>query len=183
MRAILRQQFGGPEQLLIQHVSHSETRAGARGDRGQAFGLNHAETYMRKGDRGDVVTVSGIECMGVVKADADGKFTPGQKVAVIMGGMGRTIDGSYAEYTSVPASHVLPVSERDACRIGSQPAKTVSPRQSPIVSGWCRLLPRKSPTRVMHAPLLAVRPLKSGRRYRLMVGKSASNRLCLSGQD
>jgi NADPH2:quinone reductase len=78
LRAILRQQFGGPKQLLIQHVSHSETRAGARGDRGQAFGLNHAETYMRKGDWGDVVTVSGIECMGVVKADADRKFTPGQ---------------------------------------------------------------------------------------------------------
>jgi hypothetical protein len=138
---------------------------------------------MRKGDWGDVVTVSGIECMGVVKADADGKFTPGQKIAAIMGGMGRTIDGSYAEYTSVPASHVLPVSERHACRIGSQPAKPVSPRQRPIVSGWCRLLPRKSPTRVCMRHFWPCGLLKTEDDYRLMVGKSASNCLCLSGQD
>jgi NADPH:quinone reductase-like Zn-dependent oxidoreductase len=74
----------------------------------KAFGLNHAETYMRKGDWGDVAKVSGIECVGVVH-DADGKFAPGQKVAAIMGGMGRVINGSYAEYTRVPVSNVVPL--------------------------------------------------------------------------
>ena len=33
----------------------------------KAFGLNHAETYMRQGAWGDVAEISGIECVGVVK--------------------------------------------------------------------------------------------------------------------
>jgi NADPH:quinone reductase-like Zn-dependent oxidoreductase len=44
-----------------------------------------------------------------VKSDPDGRLPSGQKVVALMGGMGRTINGSYAEYTSVPASNVVPV--------------------------------------------------------------------------
>src|SRR6202011_1695376 len=51
----------------------------------------------------------GIECVGIVEADLDGRFAQGQKVAALMGGMGRTIDGSYAEYTCAPATNVLPI--------------------------------------------------------------------------
>lgn len=40
-------------------------------------------------------------------ADAPGgEFQPGQTVATVMGGMGRKFDGSYAEYTMVPAGQV-----------------------------------------------------------------------------
>ena len=109
MRAIVRKQFGGPEQLQIQQLPIPEPVSGHLVIEVKAFGLNHAETYMRKGEWGDVVTVSGIECVGVVKADADGRLAPGQKVAAIMGGMGRTINGSYAEYARVPTSHVVPL--------------------------------------------------------------------------
>jgi NADPH2:quinone reductase len=35
----------------------------------KAFGLNHAETYMRKGSWGDVAKVTGIECVGCQKAE------------------------------------------------------------------------------------------------------------------
>jgi NADPH:quinone reductase len=107
MRAIVRQQFGGPEQLVIQELPAPEPQPGQVVIEVKAFGLNHAETYMRKGDWGDVVKVSGIECVGLVKADAHEKFAPGQKVAAIMGGMGRTINGSYAEFTRVPSTHVV----------------------------------------------------------------------------
>jgi NADPH:quinone reductase-like Zn-dependent oxidoreductase len=109
MRAIVRQQFGGPEQLVILEVPVPEPAPGHLVIRVKAFGINHAETYMRKGDWGDVVKISGIECVGLVEADASGQLAPGQKVAAIMGGMGRTINGSYAEYTRVPASHVVPL--------------------------------------------------------------------------
>lgn len=109
MRAIVRQQFGGPEQLVIQEVPAPEPLPDHVVIQVKAFGLNHAETYMRKGDWGDVAKVSGIECVGLVHADADGKFAPGQKVAAIMGGMGRVINGSYAEYTRVPVSNVVPL--------------------------------------------------------------------------
>lgn len=109
MRAIVRKQFGGPEQLQIQAIPSPEPTPGHVVIEVKAFGLNHAETYMRKGEWGDVVAVSGIECVGVIKADLDGRFAAGQTVAAIMGGMGRTINGSYAEYTRVPMSHVVPL--------------------------------------------------------------------------
>jgi NADPH:quinone reductase len=109
VQAIVRQQFGGPEQLVIQEVPMPEASPGHAVIEVKAFGLNHAETYMRKGDWGDVAKISGIECVGVVKSDADGKFASGQKVVAIMGGLGRSMDGSYAQYTRVPSSNVLPI--------------------------------------------------------------------------
>jgi len=36
----------------------------------------------------------------------------GQRVFALMGGMGRTIDGSYAEYVRVPERHVIPIRSR-----------------------------------------------------------------------
>jgi NADPH:quinone reductase-like Zn-dependent oxidoreductase len=51
----------------------------------------------------------GIEAVGVVDAVGDGvDLTPGQKVATMMGGLGRTVDGSYAEYTLADAANVIP---------------------------------------------------------------------------
>lgn len=75
----------------------------------RAFGINRAETYMRRGLWGEVAKVSGIECVGQIAEDPSGRFQPGQKVAAIMGGMGRTINGSYAEYTCPPVTNVFPL--------------------------------------------------------------------------
>jgi NADPH:quinone reductase-like Zn-dependent oxidoreductase len=75
----------------------------------KAFGINHAETHMRKGEWAEAAKVSGIECVGVVKSCPDGQFAVGTKVAALMGGLGRTINGSYAEYTCPPATNVVPI--------------------------------------------------------------------------
>lgn len=107
MRAIVLEQFGGPEQLRYRDLPKPEPLSGHVVIRVHAFGLNRAETYMRKGVWGAGVPVLGIECVGVVDADPDALFQPGQKVAALMGGMGRTINGSYAEYTRVPAANVV----------------------------------------------------------------------------
>src|SRR5579871_1465784 len=109
MRAIVIQQYGGPEQLGIQDLPVPDPASGRVLIEVKAFGLNHAEIYFRSGIWGEVAKVSGIECVGVVKADPDGRFRPGQKVAALMGGMGRTFNGSYAEYTSVPSTNVVPL--------------------------------------------------------------------------
>jgi NADPH2:quinone reductase len=50
----------------------------------------------------------GIECVGVVDAIPDGDLQLGQQVAAMMGGMGRSFDGGYAEYTVVPRTSVIP---------------------------------------------------------------------------
>ncbi|KFY01796.1 hypothetical protein O988_02521 [Pseudogymnoascus sp. VKM F-3808] len=75
----------------------------------RAFGLNHAEMYMRKGEWAAADEVSGIECVGVVHSCPSGEFAVGTKVAAVMGGMGRTIPGSYAEYTRVRADNVASI--------------------------------------------------------------------------
>ena len=41
-------------------------------------------------------------------ADEDSGLRPGQQVATMMGGMGRSYDGTYAQYVTVPAAQVIP---------------------------------------------------------------------------
>jgi NADPH:quinone reductase-like Zn-dependent oxidoreductase len=50
--------------------------------------------------------ILGIEAVGVVEDAAGSTFSKGDIVATVMGGMGRLFDGSYAEYTCVPAAQV-----------------------------------------------------------------------------
>jgi NADPH:quinone reductase len=109
MRAIVIKQYGGPDVLEIQERPVPEPKPGHVLIEVKAFGLNHAEIYFRKGVWGDVSEISGIECVGLVKADPDGRFPRGQKVVALVGGMGRSFSGSYAEYTLVPTSNVASV--------------------------------------------------------------------------
>src|SRR6476659_5398746 len=106
MRAILRKEVGGPDVLVIREMPEPEPREGHAVIEVKAFGLNHAELHMRKGEWAEIADVSGIECVGVVKSCPGGEFPAGAKVAALMGGLGRTIDGSYAEFTRAPASNV-----------------------------------------------------------------------------
>jgi NADPH:quinone reductase-like Zn-dependent oxidoreductase len=85
MRAILRKQFGGPEVLEIREMPEPEARAGHAVIQVKAFGINHAEMHMRKGEWAEIADVSGIECVGVVKSCPGGEFAVGAKVAALMG--------------------------------------------------------------------------------------------------
>jgi len=109
MRAILRKSFGGPEVLVAAEHPVPEPRNGHVLIEVKAFGLNHAELYMRSGNWPEAAPISGIECAGVVRACGGGEFNPEQKVVALMGGMGRTLNGSYAEFTCVPASNVIAI--------------------------------------------------------------------------
>jgi NADPH:quinone reductase len=109
MRAIVIQQFGGVDSLVIEELPDPEPKPGHVVIEVKAFGINHAEMHMRKGEWAEAAKVSGIECVGLVKACPDGQFAVGTKVAAVMGGLGRTINGSYAEYTRALATNVLPI--------------------------------------------------------------------------
>jgi NADPH:quinone reductase len=109
MKAIVITEPGGPEVLTVTELSDPVPAAGEVLVRVRAFGLNHAETYMRNGSFGDVAQVPGIECAGTVEADPSGQLAAGTAVVAILGGMGRTRNGSYAELVTVPASNVVPV--------------------------------------------------------------------------
>jgi NADPH:quinone reductase len=107
MRAIILKEFGGLDSLVIEHLPDPVPQPGSVLIEVKAFGINHAETHMRKGEWAEAATVSGIECVGLVKSCPGGEFAVGTKVAAFMGGLGRTINGSYAEYTCPPATNVV----------------------------------------------------------------------------
>jgi NADPH2:quinone reductase len=109
MRAILRTGFGGPEQLVIREIPKPEPKDGHAVIAVKAFGINHAEMHMRKGEWAEIADVSGIECVGVVESCPGGEFAVGSKVAALMGGLGRTINGSYAEFTRAPVTNVAAI--------------------------------------------------------------------------
>jgi NADPH:quinone reductase-like Zn-dependent oxidoreductase len=106
MRAIVLEKFGGLDSLVYKDIPEPEPKAGHVVIQIKAFGINHAEMHMRRGEWAEAAPVSGIECVGIVKSCPGGEFPVGAKVAALMGGLGRTINGSYAEYTSAPVSNV-----------------------------------------------------------------------------
>jgi NADPH:quinone reductase-like Zn-dependent oxidoreductase len=83
----------------------------------KAFGLNHAECYFRSGAWGEVAQVTGIECAGIIETDPTGMFAAGTRVVAILGGMGRTRNGSYAELVTVPVSNVAAVEADLGCDV------------------------------------------------------------------
>ncbi|GFF28828.1 quinone oxidoreductase [Aspergillus udagawae] len=109
MKAIIIEKFGGPESLVIQEVPTPEPRQGEVVIRIKAFGINHAEMHMRKGEWAEWVPISGIECVGEVASCPGGEFEEGTPVASLMGGLGRTISGSYAEFTRAKVLNVVPL--------------------------------------------------------------------------
>ena len=109
MRAIVIKQPGGPEVLSVEERPDPTPASGQVLIEVKAFGLNHAEIYFRQGVWGNVAEISGIECVGVLRRDPEGAFEAGQKVMAVVGGMGRNINGSYAELVAVPRSNVVAV--------------------------------------------------------------------------
>lgn len=109
MRAVVLDGPGPAEALEVRELPRPVPGPGQVLIRVEAFGLNRSELHTRLGLAEGVTfpRVPGIEATGTVAASPGGEFPVGQKVAAMMGGMGRTFDGGYAEYTCVPASQVI----------------------------------------------------------------------------
>lgn len=106
MRAIVLNGFGGIDRLVYTEIPKPLPRDGEVVIKVKGFGINHAEMHMRRGEWAEAAEVSGIECVGIVDSCPGGEFPAGAKVAALMGGLGRTINGSYAEFTRVRAANV-----------------------------------------------------------------------------
>jgi NADPH:quinone reductase-like Zn-dependent oxidoreductase len=109
VRAIVITKPGGPEVLEIRELPDPVPADGEVLIQVKAFGVNHAETHMRKGEWPEAAQVSGIEAAGVVVYDPAGKLAAGTRVVTIMGGLGRTRNGSYAEYVAAGSANVTPI--------------------------------------------------------------------------
>lgn len=115
MKAAVIYEAGGPEQLKLEERAVPSPKNGEVLIRIRAFGLNRSELFTRQGHSPGVKfpRILGIECVGEVAASPSGEFRDGDVVATVMGGMGRSIEGSYAEYTVIPAAHVQKINKGD----------------------------------------------------------------------
>ena len=110
MKAAVTEKAGSASVIKVKDVPVPEVKKGWVLIRIRAFGLNRSELFTRQGDSPAVrfPRIQGIECVGEIENDPSHELSKGQKVAAIMGDMGRAFDGGYAEYTLVPNEIVLP---------------------------------------------------------------------------
>lgn len=109
MRAVVVEAPGRPEVLRVVDVATPTAVAGQVLIRVKAFGLNRSELHFRQGlaHTGTFPRIPGIEAAGLVEEAPGDEFSKGDQVVAMMGGMGRSFDGGYAQYVLVPAGQVI----------------------------------------------------------------------------
>jgi len=113
MKAVRLDKVTPAGQVTLTEAEVPKIRPGWVLVRVRAFGMNHSEQILRLSEiEEDYIQkpiIPGIECVGEVADASDSGLAVGQKVVAMMGGMGRSFNGSYAEYALLPASHVFAV--------------------------------------------------------------------------
>ena len=112
MKAAVIHAPGGPEVLKLEDRPIPTPSAGQVLIQVKACGMNRSELFTRQGHSGAAVSfprILGIEACGLVAECPGGEFTEGEIVATAMGGLGRIMDGGYAEYTCVPVGNVVAI--------------------------------------------------------------------------
>ncbi|WP_407379804.1 zinc-binding dehydrogenase [Methanobrevibacter sp.] len=79
------------------------------------FGINRSEVILRDYEADEdyinLPVIPGIECVGEIVDESSTDFSKGDKIVALMGGMGRSFDGSYAEYALLPQKNVFKISD------------------------------------------------------------------------
>ena len=113
MKAVVLSDITKAQDIVLSDVEIPKVKPGWVLIKIKAFGLNHSEQILRmneiKADYIQKPVIPGIECVGEVADPSDSGLKAGQKVVALMGGMGRSFNGSYAEYALLPAHHVFTV--------------------------------------------------------------------------
>ena len=112
MKAVVLTKPTKAEDIVLSEAEMPSVKPGWVLVKVKAFGLNHSEQILREFEiENDYINkpiIPGIECVGEITDPSDSGLEIGQKVAALMGGMGRSFNGSYAEYTLLPTHHVSP---------------------------------------------------------------------------
>ncbi len=113
MKAVILTGPTRAEDVRLRDVPVPQVRPGWVLVRIRSFGLNHSEQILRLSEiQADYIQkplIPGIECVGEVADPSDSSFHQGQRIVALMGGMGRSFNGSYAQYALLSASHVFPI--------------------------------------------------------------------------
>lgn len=113
MKAVVLNGVTPAGQVVLSETEIPKVRPGWVLVKVRAFGMNHSEQILRlheiEADYIEKPVIPGIECVGEIIDASDSGFSVGQRSATLMGGMGRSFNGSYAEYVLLPTHHVFPV--------------------------------------------------------------------------
>ncbi|MCR5089689.1 MAG: zinc-binding dehydrogenase [Oscillospiraceae bacterium] len=113
MKAVVLDRITEGRNIVLSEAPIPEVRPGWVLVKVRAFGLNHSEKLLRLSEiRADYIQkpiIPGIECVGEIVDPSDSGLAIGQKIAALMGGMGRSFNGSYAEYALLPRRTVFTV--------------------------------------------------------------------------
>ena len=113
MKAVVLTKPTAAEDVELTEIDVPKVQSGWVLVRVKAFGLNHSEQMVRLQElAADYIRkqiIPGIECVGEIANPSDTNFKVGQRVVALMGGMGRSFNGGYAEYALLPAHHVFAV--------------------------------------------------------------------------
>ena len=113
MKAIVLTEPCKAEEMNLTDIPMPQVKPGWVLIKVKAFGINHSEVLLRQFEVArpyiNKPIVPGIECVGEVVDPSDSGLKTGQRVIALMGGMGRSFNGSYAEYALLPSSHVFAV--------------------------------------------------------------------------
>ena len=113
MKAVVLTGITPAEQVKLREVDLPQVKPGWVLVKIHGFGMNHSEQILRLSEieapNIQKPVVPGIEGVGEIADPSDTGFVKGQKVVSLMGGMGRSFNGGYAEYALLPAHHVFAV--------------------------------------------------------------------------
>lgn len=113
MKAVVLNDITEAKDVSLSEIPVPEVQAGWVLVRVRAFGMNHSEQILRMNEiKADYIRkpiIPGIECVGEIADPSDSGMETGQKVIALMGGMGRSFNGSYAEYALLPVHHVFAI--------------------------------------------------------------------------
>ena len=113
MKAVVLDKVTEGKDIVLSDAPIPEVRPGWVLIKVKAFGLNHSEKLLRLNEiRADYIhkpIIPGIECVGEIVNPSDSGLAIGQKIVALMGGMGRSFNGSYAEYALLPCRIVFAV--------------------------------------------------------------------------
>ncbi len=116
MKAIQLTQPCKAEELRLTELPMPQVKPGWVLIKVAAFGVNHSEILLRQFEVAQPYIkkpiIPGIECVGEVIDPSDSDFSGGQRVMALMGGMGRSFDGGYAEYALLPSRIVFAVDSK-----------------------------------------------------------------------
>ncbi|MBR1889786.1 MAG: zinc-binding dehydrogenase [Alloprevotella sp.] len=113
MKAIVLEKCCKAEDLQVSEIPIPKIRPEWVLVKIHAAGLNHSEALLRmfeaNNDYINTPIVPGIECVGEIVETNNSELLVGDRVIGLMGGMGRSFNGSYAEYALLPARNVFKV--------------------------------------------------------------------------